>query len=279
VRNGISLFSYGKATSADKPNQETGIRLHAASGKLSTQSQTDQTSLTADKLITVASVTKSVSVRGKEHVMLTAQGAYLKLEGGNIMIHGPGKMEFKASMKELSGPLDGSLPLPKLNEAGKVVYDLSTKVVIDRQLQDLMEAVGGGTLPYRFLDARGKVVAKGVVNDKGTTERVYHPVANELTVQFGETGDWTQVIHDDDSGCGCGEEHGDDHDHENEQLAAQASEPAATASAEPAEDAGADDEGSASSLPGFDPAFALQLLDHLVFNQADVLKAIQDGEE
>jgi type VI secretion system secreted protein VgrG len=281
VRNGISLFSYGKATSADKPNQETGIRLHAASGKLSTQSQSDQTTLTADKLITVASVTKNVSVLGKEHVMLTAQGAYLKLEGGNIMIHGPGKMEFKASMKELTGPLDGSLPLPKLNEAGKVVYDLSTKVVIDRQLQDLMEAVGGGALPYRFLDARGKVVAKGVVNEKGTTERVYHPVANELTVQFGETGDWTQVIHEDDSGCGCGEEHGDDHDHdhEHEQPAAQASEPAAAASAEPAEDTVADDEGSTSSLPGFDPAFALQLLDHLVFNQADVLKAIEDGEE
>jgi type VI secretion system secreted protein VgrG len=112
---------------------------------------------------------------------------------------------------------------------------------------------------------------------------VYHPVANELTVQFGETGDWTQVIHEDDSGCGCGEEHGDDHDHdhdhEHEQPAAQASEPAAAASAEPAEDTVADDEGSTSSLPGFDPAFALQLLDHLVFNQADVLKAIEDGEE
>jgi uncharacterized protein (DUF2345 family) len=31
VKDGISLFSYGKASSADKPNQETGIRLHAAS--------------------------------------------------------------------------------------------------------------------------------------------------------------------------------------------------------------------------------------------------------
>ena len=36
--------------------------------------------------------------------MLTAQGAFIKLEGGNISIHGPGKMEFKASMKELAGP-------------------------------------------------------------------------------------------------------------------------------------------------------------------------------
>jgi type VI secretion system secreted protein VgrG len=35
---------------------------------------------------------------------MTAQGAFIKLEGGNIMIHGPGKMEFKASTKELAGP-------------------------------------------------------------------------------------------------------------------------------------------------------------------------------
>jgi type VI secretion system secreted protein VgrG len=104
VKTGISLFTYGKASAKDKPNQETGIHLHAASGKLSSQSQDDATRLTADKTITVASVTKGVSVTAKQYVMLTAQGAFLKLEGGNIMVHGPGKIEFKASMKELTGP-------------------------------------------------------------------------------------------------------------------------------------------------------------------------------
>jgi len=115
VKDGISLFTYGKASSADKPNQETGIKLHAASGKVSVQSQSDATKVTADKLITVASVGKSVTVGAKEHVMLTAQGAYLKLEGGNIMIHGPGTMTFKAGMKELTGPASaspGELALP-----------------------------------------------------------------------------------------------------------------------------------------------------------------------
>ena len=104
VAKGISLFTYGKATNKDKPNQEVGIKLHAASGKVSSQSQSGETRITADKGITVASVTKSVTVGASKHVMLTAQGAFIKLEGGNIMIHGPGKMEFKASMKELAGP-------------------------------------------------------------------------------------------------------------------------------------------------------------------------------
>ncbi|MDQ2989643.1 MAG: type VI secretion system tip protein VgrG, partial [Pseudomonadota bacterium] len=83
VKAGISLFTYGKASAKEKPNQETGVKLHAASGKVSSQSQSDETRIMADKSITVASITKSVAVAAKDHVLLTAQGAYLKLEGGN----------------------------------------------------------------------------------------------------------------------------------------------------------------------------------------------------
>ncbi|MEC5162797.1 MULTISPECIES: DUF2345 domain-containing protein [unclassified Janthinobacterium] len=49
VKAGVSLFTYGKAGNKDKPNQETGIKLHAATGKVSSQSQSDKTSITADK--------------------------------------------------------------------------------------------------------------------------------------------------------------------------------------------------------------------------------------
>jgi type VI secretion system VgrG family protein len=104
VKSGISLFTYGKAGNANNPVTETGIRLHAATGKVTTQSQDGPTRLTADKAITVASVTKSVTVGAREHVLLTAQGAGIKLSGGNIELQGPGKIEFKASMKELAGP-------------------------------------------------------------------------------------------------------------------------------------------------------------------------------
>jgi type VI secretion system secreted protein VgrG len=115
VRAGISLFTYGKAGSADKPNQETGIKLHAASGKVSVQSQSDAANVTADKQITVASVGKGVTASAKTYVMLTAQGASMKFEGGNIMLHGPGAIMFKASLKELAGPASSSArqELPK----------------------------------------------------------------------------------------------------------------------------------------------------------------------
>jgi type VI secretion system VgrG family protein len=147
VRDGISLFTYGKATAADKPNQETGIRLHAASGKVSSQSQNDATKLTADKLITVASVSKRINVVAKDHVLLTAQGAYLKLEGGNIEVHGPGTMTFKASMKELTGPAQSTPALPELpNEklyAGRFkVEDVASGAAVAGRLYKKVRADG-----------------------------------------------------------------------------------------------------------------------------------------
>jgi uncharacterized protein (DUF2345 family) len=114
VRAGISLFTYGKLRKDPKeePNTETGIKLHSGTGKVTTQSQSDKTSITADKTITVASINKEIMIAAPKHVLLTAMGAYLKLEGGNIMIHGPGTMAFNASMKELAGPASSSPVLP-----------------------------------------------------------------------------------------------------------------------------------------------------------------------
>ena len=102
VAQGISLFTYGKAQDAKKPNQETGIKLHAASGKVSTQSQSDQTKVTADKDVTVQG--REVKVSAQKHAFLTAMGAFIRIEGGNITLAAPGKVEFKAGMKEFAGP-------------------------------------------------------------------------------------------------------------------------------------------------------------------------------
>lgn len=120
--SGISLFTYGKASNGSKPNQETGIKLHAASGKVSSQSQSDATRITADKAITVASVTKTVSASAKTHLLMTAQGAMIKLEGGDIMLHALGKVEFKAGKKELGGPVS----VPSKEIANKI-SELSIK--------------------------------------------------------------------------------------------------------------------------------------------------------
>lgn len=113
VKSGIVLYTYGKAQNSSKPNTEVGIQLHAASGNVNTQSQSAATRLTADKAVHVASTGGMVQVTAPKHILLTAGGAALRIEGGNITLSGPGKVEFKAAMKEL-GPGKSATP-PSLN--------------------------------------------------------------------------------------------------------------------------------------------------------------------
>jgi type VI secretion system VgrG family protein len=176
VKAGISLFTYGKASARDKPNQETGIKLHAASGKVSTQSQAGETRLTADKLITVASVNKDVTVAAAKHVLLTAQGACLKLEGGNIMLHAPGKVDFKASKKELTGPADGSVPMPNLPKA-KDIYN-EAFVIVNHETQEPMAHVR-----YRLESASG-VKLEGFTDAQGRTQRIFTSKSEKLTLHL-----------------------------------------------------------------------------------------------
>jgi len=103
AKDGLVLFTYGKAQAPDKPNKETGLQMHAASGNVNTQSQTGATKLTADKAVTVSSTQGMVRVTAPSHVLLAAAGAAIEIKGGNITLKGPGKVEFRASMKELAG--------------------------------------------------------------------------------------------------------------------------------------------------------------------------------
>ena len=168
VSAGISLFTYGKAANKAKPNQEVGLRLHAASGKLSSQSQSGMTSIVADKAVTFASVAKTVAISApKKHVLLTAQGAYIKLEGGNIEVHAPGKVDFKASKKELAGPLsmagvDLAMKVAELN----IRRDLEIEYVDadGNVLKDEPVALkfSNGAEKTATLDASGKAILKNV---------------------------------------------------------------------------------------------------------------------
>ncbi|BEP71871.1 MULTISPECIES: type VI secretion system Vgr family protein [unclassified Variovorax] len=127
VASGVSLYTVGaKAGEGGEPNQERGIALHAASGKVSLQSQTGATKIAADKKVTIASTAKDVAVEAPKHVLLTSAGAYIRLEGSSIKIHAPGKVTFRG-MHNFVGPMGDSAsnsvgkaeaqPCPKQNDA------------------------------------------------------------------------------------------------------------------------------------------------------------------
>lgn len=175
VRTGISLFSYGKADDGQKPNQETGVRLHGASGKVSVQAHSDQIRATASEGITVASVTKGITIAGNKHVLLTAQGASLKLEGGNIMLHGPGKIAFKASMKELTGPKADSFPYPDFPREKLYAGHF--------QLKDKESGLPLAGMLYTKRRADGKVIF-GTTDADGHTQVVPTAEPEKLEIRF-----------------------------------------------------------------------------------------------
>lgn len=189
IRHGISLFTYGKAGSGTKPNQETGIRIHAASGKVSTQSQSGPTRLIADKAVTMASVTNSVNVTAKEHVLLTAQGAYIRLAGGSIEVHGPGTIAFKATMKDWAGPQSSALALPALPKSQSIVdaHDepLFSQQIVAPDVHTLTPEYAG--LPYQIWQ-RGKPVriASGTLDENGRSARVFTKSKEDLTIIVGD---------------------------------------------------------------------------------------------
>lgn len=141
--------------------------MHAASGKVSSQSQSGATRITADKAVNVASVNKSVTVAARTHVLMTAQGACLRIEGGNIALHCPGKVDFKASAKELAGPVS----VPSVEIAHKI-NELNLKRDLEIEYVDADgKSPEGEPIDLIFgRDAREKVTLDG--HGKATLKNV-----------------------------------------------------------------------------------------------------------
>ncbi|TAM33598.1 MAG: DUF2345 domain-containing protein, partial [Rhodanobacter sp.] len=99
---GIALYAQG-SDAGSRPVKPTGIKLHAASGQVSVQAQQDKADFAAQKAITVSSSTGSINASAKQHLLLTAAGAYLKIQGGDIEIGAPGKAQFKGAQREMAG--------------------------------------------------------------------------------------------------------------------------------------------------------------------------------
>jgi type VI secretion system secreted protein VgrG len=177
VKGGISLFTYGKASNPKKPNQEVGIKLHAASGKVSSQSQSDKTQITADKGIEVNSTHDAVHIQAKEHVLLTAGGAYIKLSGGNIEVHAPGMVDFKASMKSWTGPKSDSPNLQNLPQQA----NLKNAIELVFHYDDLLPVPNA---PYKVKFEDG-TVREGKLDSNGHAVIESVPLG-EYTVEYGE---------------------------------------------------------------------------------------------
>jgi uncharacterized protein (DUF2345 family) len=109
VAQGVVLFTKGLGGSG-RAVEEQGIRLHAAGGKLRLQSQKARMRLAAEKAVTLVSAQGAVDVNASKKVLATAAGAYMRIEGGGIQLHAPGKVELKAGVHSWVGPQSGTGP-------------------------------------------------------------------------------------------------------------------------------------------------------------------------
>ncbi|MGF6993828.1 type VI secretion system Vgr family protein [Paraburkholderia sp. GAS32] len=93
VAEKISLFA-----------QNAGMKLFAAKGKVEIQAQGDNLEITSQKTLKLLSATERIDAAAKQEILLTAGGAYVRISGGNIEIHAPGKIDIKGAQHAFSGP-------------------------------------------------------------------------------------------------------------------------------------------------------------------------------
>lgn len=106
--HGIALYTQGTAATG-RPVSGQGIALHAASGSVSLQAQNSGTlGAAAQQAVTLSSSQGGANLQAPKRVLLNAAKAYLKMEGGNIEVGAPGKVEFKSARRELTGPQSAS---------------------------------------------------------------------------------------------------------------------------------------------------------------------------
>jgi uncharacterized protein (DUF2345 family) len=128
---GLSLYTMGQEAPEGDPNQERGIKLHAADGAVQVQSQQGPSKIAAQQSVSLVSTNSEAKLLASQHLLLTAGGAYVRLEGSNIQIHAPGAVTFKAGMHDFVGPQGKNIEvqLPRGNQPACVecMRDLALK--------------------------------------------------------------------------------------------------------------------------------------------------------
>lgn len=109
VASGASIYAAGRAGTG--PIEDRGVRLHAAQGRVSIEAQDKGLQVAALKTVAISSTQASVEVLAPQRVLATAGGAFIRVEGGNIQLHAPGRVELKAASHAWVGPqtADGAI--------------------------------------------------------------------------------------------------------------------------------------------------------------------------
>ena len=188
VKDGISLFTRGEAKDGQRAVQDVGLKLHAASGNVNTQSQSDRFSLTAEKGIDLQSTAGSVVITAPNKIVLNGGGSYIKIEGGDIEVGTSGVAAFKGAMKELTGGGNASVP-PLSLPVARSMTDLHARV--QAMFAEALDhtAIPDAWLPFQ-VGASTTVYAKGRALAEGHRLMRGRPTATVTTHEASEVQYW-----------------------------------------------------------------------------------------
>ncbi|MFP3506891.1 type VI secretion system Vgr family protein [Burkholderia sp. SIMBA_062] len=163
------------ASIADKISlfvQNAGMKLFAAKGKVEIQAHKADIEIVAQKSVKVLSATDKIEVAAEKEVLLTSGGAYIRLKGGDIEIHAPGKIEVKGAQHSFSGPTSQAYAMPQFKPSYQAQYILKSQVDGSPMMQHAYEL----KLPS------GRTVL-GHTNDLGETIPVFTPSAQTVNLR------------------------------------------------------------------------------------------------
>jgi len=138
--------------------QNAGMKLFAAKGKVEIQAHSDNVEITAQKTLRVLSATETIEAAANQGILLTSGGAYVRIAGGNIEIHAPGKIDIMGSQHSFNGPTSTTYPLPALPTSK---YDTAMQYLYhdDEPVQGAkyIATLSDGSTRQGTLDAQGRM--------------------------------------------------------------------------------------------------------------------------
>jgi type VI secretion system secreted protein VgrG len=88
-----------------------------AKDKVQIESHRDNIELTAQKTIRMVSATDRIEIAADKEILITCGEAYIRLSGGGIEVHAPGKLDFRGSLHNFDGPASLPYPMPTMPDA------------------------------------------------------------------------------------------------------------------------------------------------------------------
>ncbi|QIY79968.1 type VI secretion system Vgr family protein [Chromobacterium violaceum] len=158
----ISLFVAGV-------KDKVALKLIAAKGKVQVQAQSDAMELTADKDVAITSVKQKIHLNGKQEILLTSGGAYVRIKDGKIELHAPGTVSFKGASHDWSG---GTSLGQMFNSMPDAKFDNKYQILDEHTGQPLANQ------KYKIIRESGEK-EPGITDSQGFTHVIKNPDAAE----------------------------------------------------------------------------------------------------